>query len=405
MSAQSGRPLKIVFYSPALPDSGVSNGIVTYSRIMRDALRAHGHQVIVVTTDQIEDANGAISEIPKPGPLSAKLKTWVESRRPSDGSHPWVRLQVLHALKVSLRARPDVIEMEESFGWSGRMVGHGVAMVERLHGPHVYGREEIESDTEKDLGNLREEAERASLSKVQAVTCPSGRLLEAMIDRYKLELPLARTIPNPMPTTPAQDAWDIRRADPNQILWVGRFDLRKGGDIVVRAFAKACEQRPSLTLVMAGPDTGLARSDGGRIHFDEFASAELPSEIRSHIRYLGPLSQNELAELRRRSGLAIITSRFENFAYSIAEAIAFGMPVLASDSFGNAELVRDGKDGKIVPIGDVAATADALLEMAGNPALLAKLGRSAYSRACDFLSPHRVARETVDLYREALARA
>ena len=46
------RPLHVGFYTPALPDSGNPNGIVTYVRIMRDALRSLGHKVTVVTLEQ-----------------------------------------------------------------------------------------------------------------------------------------------------------------------------------------------------------------------------------------------------------------------------------------------------------------------------------------------------------------
>jgi glycosyltransferase involved in cell wall biosynthesis len=91
-----------------------------------------------------------------------------------------------------------------------------------------------------------------------------------MIERFGLNLPIARAIPNPMPAMSPADAWRLERADPDQILCVGRFDLRKGADVVVRAFARAIERRPSLMLLMAGPDPGLAQPDGSAIHFDEF---------------------------------------------------------------------------------------------------------------------------------------
>jgi len=404
MTKRPDQPLRIVFYSPALPESGASNGIVTYTRVMRDALRGQGHEVIVVTTDEMEHANGTVVPITKPAPLRMKLRLKAEALRQSDGSDPWVRLHVLNALKASLKLRPDVIEMEESHGWAGRIAGAGVAVIARLHGPWAFGRDEVETDDQRATSDLREAAERASLGHVQAVTSPSGGLLRAMVDRYKLDLSLSRTIPNPMPSAAAQKAWDVQRSDPNQILSVGRFDLRKGADILMRAFAKACEQRPSLSLVMAGPDSGLTQPDGNAVKFEQFVSSEVAPGLRSRISFLGSQSQHQLTRLRRESGLAIATSRFESFSYSIAEAMSLGMPVLTSDNFGGCELVRDGVDGRIVPIGDVDATAEAILQMTVDPGRLAEMGRSAYLRASEFLSPERIARETVQLYREAMAR-
>src|SRR5205823_3159707 len=171
---------------------------------------------------------------------------------------------------------------------------------------------------QRALGDLREQAELASFGAIDAVTCPSERLLKAMLERYDLHLPLVRAIPNPLPVVSLEDAWDIRRADPNDVLCVGRFDLRKGADIVVRAFAQAYEQRPTLTLVMAGPDTGLRQPTGELVHFDDYVRSELAPEVRSRIRFLGSLPQDRLSEIRRQSGLAIVASRFENFPYSVA---------------------------------------------------------------------------------------
>jgi glycosyltransferase involved in cell wall biosynthesis len=396
-------PLRIAIYSPALPDSGVNNGIVPYSRIMRDALRALGHSVMIVTADQIEHTDGCVADLPRPTGVLGRARMLLEARRFGDGLDPWSRLHILSGFKAARRAGAQVFEMEETFGWAGRLAGHGVPIVERLHGPHCYGRDTVQTAEEKRFSDLWEAAELASFSKVQAVTSPSQRLLDAVVDRYSLHLPIVRAIPNPMPVLPLAETWRIERADPEQILCVGRFDRRKGADIVVQAFARALEHRPSLTLVMVGPDLGLAQPDGSTVYFDEFAAKELSPETRSRIRFLGLLPPERIPELRLQSAFTLVGSRYETFPYSIAEAMAAGMPVLATDVFGNGEMVRDGIEGRIVPVADVAAMTDAILEMASDPDRLARMGQSAYARASEWLSPERIARETVKVYREAMA--
>jgi glycosyltransferase involved in cell wall biosynthesis len=213
-----------------------------------------------------------------------------------------------------------------------------------------------------------------------------------------------RAIPNPMPVDSGGPAWSVRDADPDQILFVGRFDLCKGADVAIRAFARALEWRPSLTLLMAGPDRGLAQPDGRTLHFDEFVAREISPEARARIRFLGSQPPQRIAELRLRSCFALVASRFENFAYSIGEAMAVGMPVLASDTFGSREMIRDGLDGRIVPSGDSSAMAEGVLAMASDPEGLAKMGRTAYERVAAWLSPERVARDTVNLYHEVIAK-
>jgi glycosyltransferase involved in cell wall biosynthesis len=399
----SPEPLSIGFYAPALPDSGLSNGIVTYTRIMRDELRAQGHFVTVVTTEAIEQADGRVVEFPGPSRLVTRARALLENKR-DDGSHPSVRLRVLDAFLAARRAGVKVFEMEESFGWAGRFAGNGVAIVERLHGPHVFVRNAIETAETKRVGDFRQAAEFASFSKVQAVTSPTRRLLDAMAD-HGLDRSIARVIPNPMPLQPADRCWRMEDSDPDQILFVGRFDLCKGADVAIRAFALAAAKKPSLTMVVAGPDNGLAKRDGSLAKFEEFVADEVPPEIRSRIRFVGPQPPASIVQLRLQSALALVTSRFEAFGYIIAEPMAAGMPVLTSATFGGAALIRDEVDGMVVPIADADATAEAVFKMTNDPVRLAAMGRSGYLRARDLLSPERIALETVDVYREAIARA
>jgi glycosyltransferase involved in cell wall biosynthesis len=371
---------------------------------MRDALRSIGHSAIVVTDDTIEGADGVIRELPKlQGPM-ARLREILEARHAPDGCYSRARVQILQAFHAARRAGAQIFEMEESFGWAGRLVGRGVPIVERLHGPHAVGREPIEAAEERELGNLREAAEIASIRRVQALTCPSGNLLREMVRRYALEPTVSAVIPNPI-DTPEKASWDYRNAQPNQILCVGRIDLRKGADIVMHAFALALEQRPTLSLVMVGPDSGIKQENGTTLHFEEFVSREFPEHVRARIRFLGPQPPARLAELRLQSAISIVGSRFENFAYSIAEAMACGMPVLASDSYGNGEMIRDGIDGRIVPVGDIAATAAAAVSMLSDPEKLAAMGRSAHSRAAEWLAPTKIAEQATGIYRRVLALA
>jgi glycosyltransferase involved in cell wall biosynthesis len=84
--------------------------------------------------------------------------------------------------------------------------------------------------------------------------------------------------------------------------------------------------------------------------------------------------------------------------------MAVGMPVLSSDTFGAREMVRDGVDGRIVPVGDARATAEAMVAFTGNADQLAAMGRAGQARVAGWLSPDRVAGESVAVYRAAIAR-
>lgn len=400
---EAAEPLRIALYSPALPESGATNGIVTYARIMRDALRDAGHQVFVVTTESMEHPNGRVTHLRKLNRLASGLRMRLGSTFGEERGETWVRLNVRNAFEAVRRAGVQVFEMEESFGWAGQLTGKGVAIVERLHGPHIFVRDEIEPKGVKKAGDRRELAEFRSFSQVQAITSPTQRLLDELVP-YGLDPLIARAIPNPIAPVAADAAWRLEAADPNQLLFVGRFDLCKGADVAIRAFGQAAAQNTSLKLVMAGPDNGLTAANGNKVTFNDFVAKEVTADVRSRIQFVGPLPPEKIVELRRQCALALVTSRFENFPYSIAEAMAAASPVITSATFGGTEMIRDGVDGFVVPIADVSATANAILKMTSDPALLARMGVSAHRRAADWLSPARIARETIGLYREALAR-
>jgi glycosyltransferase involved in cell wall biosynthesis len=356
-------PLHVGLYSPALPDSGNPNGIVTYVRILRDALISLGHEVTVVTQDQIVHPDGSVAGLSRP----TRLQVLRERLRGRVGSYP--RARVANAFRSAVQAGVDIFEMEESFGWAGRL--KGVPVVMRLHGPHCF----VGND---DPDRVR--SELAAFSRVAAVISPTQRLLEAMAERASWSI--GRVIPNPMPLP--REQWSLDRADPDQLLFIGRMDRIKGADVVMRAFAQAREKRPELRLVMVGP-------------------GDMPCAL-SGIDVKGKLSPAEILELRLRSALSVVGSPYETFAYSITEAMALGMPVLSTDSMGGRALVDDRVTGRLAPVGDPEAMSAAMLEMTGDRGALAAYGRAARAWVAEQLDPERIARESVVLYREVLAR-
>jgi glycosyltransferase involved in cell wall biosynthesis len=111
------------------------------------------------------------------------------------------------------------------------------------------------------------------------------------------------------------------------------------------------------------------------------------------VRFLGFVSEEAKRRLLRRAWAVVLPSPKEGWGISNVEAAACGTPALASDSPGLRESVRHGETGFLVPHGDVQALADRLVELAGDPALTARLGRGARAFA-EQLSWDRAARAT-----------
>ena len=150
-------------------------------------------------------------------------------------------------------------------------------------------------------------------------------------------------------------------------LYVGRLKRYKGVEIALRALALARQARPDVVLEIAG-----SGDDRGRL--ERLARTLAPGDA---VRFLGFVPEEEKRRLLRRAWSVVLASPKEGWGISNVEAAACGTPALASDSPGLRESVRQGETGFLVPHGDVRALADRMLQLAADPALVARLGRGA----------------------------
>lgn len=144
-------------------------------------------------------------------------------------------------------------------------------------------------------------------------------------------------------------------------------------------------------------------ADGTPCHFHQYAQDHVNPNVRARLKFLGSVTSEYVASLRRGSAVSLVPSRFENFAYSIAEAMAVGAPTIVSDSFGNTEMIEEGITGKIAPVADIEATAAALVWMIDHPEQAAAMGQRLRERCAAWLDPGIVARQTLAFYRRTIA--
>lgn len=173
-----------------------------------------------------------------------------------------------------------------------------------------------------------------------------------------------------------------RAAEP-RFLYVGRLKRYKGIDLAIEALAVARRSRPDLRLDIAG--TGDHRPALERLA----AARGLDSAVTFH----GFVSEARKISLLRGAWANVFPSPKEGWGITVVEAAACGTPSLASDSPGLRDSVRHMETGYLVPHGDVNALAARMLELAGNPALVARLGAAA-RRFAERLTWERSAAET-----------
>src|SRR5438874_2218277 len=116
-----------------------------------------------------------------------------------------------------------------------------------------------------------------------------------------------------------------------------------------------------------------------------------------------PLGERALA-FYHLATLAALPSRMEGLSQSLLEAMALGLPVVASDAGGNSDLVRSGETGLLVPPLDPAAWAEALERLLGDGGQARRLAQAGRALVRREFTLERTAERTEAVYREALAR-
>jgi sugar transferase (PEP-CTERM/EpsH1 system associated) len=154
---------------------------------------------------------------------------------------------------------------------------------------------------------------------------------------------------------------------------IGRLDAVKDQATLIRAFARLITERPALAqtarLVIIGD---------GPLHGE--LRALLEQENLLHLCWL-PGSRDDIPALLRSLDLFVLPSLNEGISNTILEAMASGLPVVATDVGGNPELVVDGETGRLVPPADPAALAGAIEDYMAAPGKAAAVGRAARQHA------------------------
>ena len=171
-------------------------------------------------------------------------------------------------------------------------------VVVRLHGPwFLYNRFDDPGDS-SILNRRREDLEGRAIKHAQFVTANCTETLQALRNHYGLKLSRSKVIPTPIKAAPDKETWSINSSDKNSLLFVGRFDKLKGGDLTVRAFAELAASNRRLNLTFVGPNKGIKEADGNIYDFDRFLRSNFPDWVRSQIEFCGQLNHADLMSFR-----------------------------------------------------------------------------------------------------------
>ncbi len=175
---------------------------------------------------------------------------------------------------------------------------------------------------------------------------------------------------------------------PGRVLFLGRLAPQKRPDLAVEAVARLRARIPGAELHLAtdGPDRDAVEALAAR------------RSLTGAVRFLG--YRDDVPELLARAGCLLVTSDYEGAPLTVVEAMAAGVPVVATRVGGVPEAVRDGVTGFLVRPGDAGALADALARVLGDQQVAASMGEAGRRVAHERFARERMVAETVALYEQ-----
>lgn len=371
-------------------DSGGQNVHVAH---LAQALGRRGHHVTVHTRrdapalpDRVRAAPGVTVEHVPAGPAVPIPKDGLLVHMPEFGehlAHRWAQQP------------PDVVHAH--FWMSGLAAQHGVhgtgiPVVQTFHALGTVKRRHQGAADPSPPSRLRLERDLARDAALVIATCA-----DEVTELVGLDIPAERVAVVPCGV-------DLDRFTPHgprasrdgryRILSLGRLVPRKGVETTVRALPGV----PSAELVIAGGGDETTEAERARL-----AAIAQACGVRERVRLVGRILREDVPALLRSADVVVSVPWYEPFGMVPLEAMACGVPVVASAVGGHLDTVVDGRTGVLVPPRDAGALAQRLRELLADPGRLIAIGSAAAGRAHSRYGWDRIADETERLYRQVLA--
>jgi glycosyltransferase involved in cell wall biosynthesis len=183
------------------------------------------------------------------------------------------------------------------------------------------------------------------------------------------------------------------------VLFVGNLEPRKQVDVLLRALAQVRTHVPGAELVVVGSGESAGADD------QTLRLGQLADELGLHdaVRWVGRVDDAALRTWYAAADVFALPSSSEAQGIVALEAMACGLPVVASAVGGLLGTVEDGQTGYLVPSGAVEPLAQRLVELLSDPARRQTIGQAARSVVARDFTWQRAVEATVDVYREVVA--
>jgi phosphatidylinositol alpha-mannosyltransferase len=336
-------------------------GVQTHVASLTTHLRARGHHVLVVAPGERGEAapaedehlhlTGSYTRVPFNGsvaPIALQPRAWLQVRR------------------VLRRFDPDVIHVHEPRAPSLALAALLFARAPVVATFHAYYPPSINAALYDGIAFVvrplgRDIAVKLAVSR-SAAACAAPWVYGGV-----------QIVPNGVDLARFTAAAPMALPRGRKLLFLNRLDRRKGIEVAFRAFSALAVRHSDLQLVIAGdgPCRGALR--------------ELPASVSGRVTMLGDVPADRLPSVYAAADLFLAPAYgHESFGIVLLEAMAAGLPIVASDIPGYREVLRHGESAWLVPPRDVQAVVEAVTRVLASRRLSARLAAGGRRRVSSF---------------------
>ena len=391
--------MRVLFVSQEFPPETGWGGIGTYVDIISHALADKGVDVHVLSVVDRQAARTTkaggvtVHRLPLP-PVYRPARYAPESWR-----RIWLPLTVARVLP-RLALEPSVVECPEWMA-EGLAIGlrRSTPLVVRLHssarqlfpytrqGTQCFGLD----------GRLAARLEEISARRANVVISTPSNLAEVAA-RLRLDDRALHAISYPVRLPPLMP---LAEDGPPRVTFLGRFEARKAPEVVLKAAPKVVAAIPDATFAFIGRDS----TEPGAPSSAQWLRREAERlGVAQAIDVQERFGRDVVMEELRRATVCAIPSRWESFGYAVAEASGIGRPVVVSPIPPFRDLVEDGVTGRIAPLDDSDAWAEALIDLLRDRGRARAMGEVGAARVASFSDPQRVTDEVIAAHEHARVR-
>lgn len=243
-------------------------------------------------------------------------------------------------------------------------------------------------------------AETAAMKNATAVRAISDAIAETMRKLYGIVFPSGQLFVTPIGMADRSVGKKFEKQERFvNVLFAGRFENRKGIDVLLEVIPSLCLQHKRARFVLVGED----RPNGdGSTFASRFRARHARAPFLDRVVFAGKITDAELERHLAQCDVFVGPSRYESFGLVFLEAMMFGKPVVGCRVGGMKEIIEEGASGLLAEPGDPESLRAALGSLLADPVKRAAMGQAGRARYLAHYTREKMTGRTLEFYREVL---